>query len=260
MLLSLTLACAAPAAAQTRVWSEPTRTEQVDPRRMERAQVVTNPGPFDARLAGEWDLWVPGGVWYQSDGRTTYRRYTPGAAMNRLQIAADGGYTWEGRRGGLVEVRPWHAQGGVRYFQLPHPVGGTYDLYLCTGRAVETLCRGSEGRLMLLFGGVGGHAATGTRVGGTPSGVGAGVAARPAFSVGQAVQVQWQGSWYAARILRVDQGRYRVHYEGWADSWDEWVTADRIRANCRDRGHSPYARRRFPETYGTVRAGRPASA
>jgi hypothetical protein len=39
-------------------------------------RVVTNPGPFDARLAGEWDLWVPGGLWYQSDGRATYRRLT----------------------------------------------------------------------------------------------------------------------------------------------------------------------------------------
>lgn len=227
--------CAPGAAAQTQQWSIPTRTEQVDPRRMEWAEVVTNPGHIDPALAGAWDLWVPGGVWHRSDGRTTYRRYTPGAAMNRLQITADGGYAWDGRRGRLVEVRPWHAQAGVRYYQLPHPAGGTYDLYLCAGAAVETLCRGSEGKLMLLFGGVGGHAATGTRVGAAPPGSGSssgsGGAARPSFRVGQAVQVLSQGTWYPARVLRVDQGRYRVHYEGWADSWDEWVTADRIRAN-----------------------------
>ena len=147
---SLILACAVlplgAAAAQTQQWSTPTRTEQVDPRRMERAEVVANPRPFDARLAGAWELWVPGGVWYQSDGRTIYRRYSPGAAMNRLQIASDGSYAWNGRRGRLVEVRPWHAQAGVRYYQLPHPAGGTYDLYLCTGPAVERLCRGSQGR------------------------------------------------------------------------------------------------------------------
>lgn len=231
VLLSLALACAAPAASQTQQWSTPTRTEQVDPRRMERAEVVARPGPFDRALAGTWELWVPGGVWYQSDGRTTYRRYTPGAAMNRLRITAEGGYTWEGRRGRLVEVRPWHAQAGVRYFQLPHPAGGTYDLYLCSGAAVQALCRGSEGGLMLLFGGVGGLAATGTRAGGAPSGSGSAAPAQPSFRAGQAVQVQWQGSWYPARILQVGQGRYRVHYEGWADSWDEWVTADRIRAN-----------------------------
>lgn len=245
VLFSFALACAvlppgaARAAAQTQQWSTPTRTEQVDPRRMERAEVVANPAPFDPRLAGTWELWVPGGVWYQTDGRTAYRRYTPGAAMNRLQIAADGGYTWDGRRGRLVEVRPWHAQAAVRYYQLPHPGGGTYDLYLCTGAAVETLCRGSEGRLVLLFGGVGGHAATGTRAGGAGSTAGSGSspssgsneAARPSFRAGQAVRVLSQGTWYPARILRVDQDRYRVHYEGWADSWDEWVTADRVRAN-----------------------------
>lgn len=230
---ALFLACAPSASAQTGVWSEAPRTEQIDPRRMERAEIVRSPAAFDPRLAGTWELWVPGGVWYRTDGSTVYRRYTRGAAMNRLQIAADGSYTWEGRRGRLVEVRPWHAQPGVRYYHLPHPAGGEYEIYLCAGAALETLCR-AEGRLMLLFGGVGGHAATGTRVGGTAStrtAAPANGAARPQFRAGQVVQVEWQGSWYRARILRVDRGRYRVHYEGWADSWDEWVTPDRIRAN-----------------------------
>jgi len=261
VLLALALACAPPAAAQTQQWSTPTRTEQVDPRRMDRAEVVANPGPLDPAIPGAWELWVPGGIWYQTDGSTTYRIYSPGAAMNRLQISADGSYTWDGRRGRLVEVRPWHAQRGVRYYQVAHPGGGTYELYLCTGAVVETLCRGSAGKLVLLFGGAGGLAATGTRIGTAPQGTTApasgtatpatgagapasgttapvsgstpatGAGARPSFREGQAVQVLSAGTWYRARILRVEQGRYRVHYEGWADSWDEWVTADRIRAN-----------------------------
>lgn len=223
------------AGAQTQQWSTPTRTEQVDPRRMERAEVVAHPRPFDARLAGTWELWVPGGVWYQNDGRAIYRRYTPGAAMNRLEIARNGTFTWAGRRGRLVEVRPWHAQAGVRYYQLPHPGGGTYDLYLCTGAAAETLCRGSEGKVMLLFGDVGGHAATGTRIGETGSSSRSNPAsdesARAAFRAGQRVQVLWNGTWYRARILQVGRGRYRVHYEGWADMWDEWVPIDRVRSH-----------------------------
>lgn len=54
--------------------------------------------------------------------------------------------------------------------------------------------------------------------------------AAPAYTVGQAVQVEWRGSWYAAHILAVEPaGTYRIHYDGWSDSWDESVPPARIR-------------------------------
>ena len=51
------------------------------------------------------------------------------------------------------------------------------------------------------------------------------------LSVGQAVWIQWNGSWYAGSVLRVDpDGTALVHYDGYSDSFDESVTADRLRA------------------------------
>ncbi|MCB1170334.1 MAG: hypothetical protein KDK25_08370 [Leptospiraceae bacterium] len=50
------------------------------------------------------------------------------------------------------------------------------------------------------------------------------------YDVGQAVKVQWKGKWYEAQILKTkaDCSEYFIHYTGWSDSWDEWVTPDRI--------------------------------
>lgn len=51
------------------------------------------------------------------------------------------------------------------------------------------------------------------------------------LSVGQPVQVDWNGSWYAATVLALTEGgEVRIHYEGWADSYDEDVPRSRIRA------------------------------
>ena len=41
------------------------------------------------------------------------------------------------------------------------------------------------------------------------------------FAVGDAVQIEWKGTWYPGRILKVDAGRYRITCEGWSSSWDE---------------------------------------
>jgi hypothetical protein len=43
------------------------------------------------------------------------------------------------------------------------------------------------------------------------------------------VEVNWQGQWYSAQILKVDRGSHLIHYVGYDDSWDEWVSARRIR-------------------------------
>jgi hypothetical protein len=43
------------------------------------------------------------------------------------------------------------------------------------------------------------------------------------------VQVEWQGTWWAAEVVKTNGDRYFIHYTGWDNSWDEWVGPDRIR-------------------------------
>lgn len=47
---------------------------------------------------------------------------------------------------------------------------------------------------------------------------------------GDKVDVSWNGTWWQASILSVNGATYRVHYIGWASSWDENVGASRVRA------------------------------
>ena len=51
------------------------------------------------------------------------------------------------------------------------------------------------------------------------------------FKTGDAVDVEWNGAWWQGRVLSVNGGLYRVHYVGWAASWDESVTSARVRAS-----------------------------
>lgn len=99
------------------------------------------------------ELWVPGGIWYSTDGSTVFRNYTPGAAMNRLTIGSDGNYRWASGRGRLIEIRPWFAQEGERYFAVQMSPEARY----------MARYDAAKGRLNLFFWGVGGHAATGKR-------------------------------------------------------------------------------------------------
>lgn len=54
------------------------------------------------------------------------------------------------------------------------------------------------------------------------------------YRPGQAVRVMWQGGWYDATVVEIGSGRhagsYRIHYVGYGDNWEEYVTADRIAA------------------------------
>lgn len=50
-----------------------------------------------------------------------------------------------------------------------------------------------------------------------------------AFKPGDAVQVKWKGKWYDASVLKVGNGKYRIHYDQYDSSWDEWVTGERMR-------------------------------
>ena len=49
------------------------------------------------------------------------------------------------------------------------------------------------------------------------------------WQVGEYAEVLDGGVWRKSKILQTRENEYRIHYEGWADTWDEWVKPDRIR-------------------------------
>lgn len=54
-------------------------------------------------------------------------------------------------------------------------------------------------------------------------------AASDKFVPDSRVEVEWGGKWWPAEILERKESKYRIHYTGWSDSWDEWVTIERMR-------------------------------
>lgn len=49
------------------------------------------------------------------------------------------------------------------------------------------------------------------------------------YKAGDKVMVDWKGTPYKAVILKVEAGgRFRIHYEGYADSWDESIPSARL--------------------------------
>lgn len=51
-----------------------------------------------------------------------------------------------------------------------------------------------------------------------------------AFVVGDPVSVKWKGKWWPASVIEIGRnGRWKIHYDGYDNSWDEWVGADRIK-------------------------------
>mgnify|MGYP000450995843 CR=1 FL=1 len=51
----------------------------------------------------------------------------------------------------------------------------------------------------------------------------------PAWKKGAAVKVLWKGAWYDATIIAVKGAKFKIHYDGWSNSWDEWVGKARIK-------------------------------
>jgi hypothetical protein len=49
------------------------------------------------------------------------------------------------------------------------------------------------------------------------------------YQEGDPVQVLWKGAWYDAHILKSKGAQSFIHYDGYDNSWDEWVGPERIR-------------------------------
>lgn len=67
------------------------------------------------------------------------------------------------------------------------------------------------------------------RVAGGPGALQLGGPGYPAYQVGQAVKVQWKGSWYNAHILAIKSGKYLIKYDDYGSEWNEWVAVGRMR-------------------------------
>jgi len=48
------------------------------------------------------------------------------------------------------------------------------------------------------------------------------------FKVSNPVIVEWHGRWWPAKVLEVGENKWKIHYDGYSASWDEWVGPERI--------------------------------
>ena len=48
------------------------------------------------------------------------------------------------------------------------------------------------------------------------------------FKVDDPVVVEWHGRWWPAKVLEVGNNKWKIHYDGYSASWDEWVGPERI--------------------------------
>ncbi len=49
------------------------------------------------------------------------------------------------------------------------------------------------------------------------------------FAVGTRVDAEWHRRWYPAVVLEARLGIHHIHYDGFGNEWDEWVSSRRIR-------------------------------
>ncbi|MDZ8068429.1 MAG: agenet domain-containing protein [Nostoc sp. DedQUE08] len=51
---------------------------------------------------------------------------------------------------------------------------------------------------------------------------------RASFQTGDAVRILWKGKWYPGQVLEVSNDLYKITYDGYDSSWDEWVEPARV--------------------------------
>ncbi|WP_207493273.1 agenet domain-containing protein [Aridibaculum aurantiacum] len=59
------------------------------------------------------------------------------------------------------------------------------------------------------------------------------------FNAGSSVEIYWSGSWYKGKVNEVKDGKYKISYDGWSSTWDEWVGTDRLRAPGSKKEYKP---------------------
>ncbi len=48
------------------------------------------------------------------------------------------------------------------------------------------------------------------------------------YPLNEEVYVEWEGKFYDAKVLKVEDGFHYITYVGWDESWNEWLTENRI--------------------------------
>jgi hypothetical protein len=48
-------------------------------------------------------------------------------------------------------------------------------------------------------------------------------------ATGEKVEIFWGNKWWPGVVVKREGQRAFVHYDGWSDSFNEWVTPDRVR-------------------------------
>lgn len=197
-------------------------------------------------ILGSWEVWIPGAILYVEKDQQVYQSHSKGAEMATLKINKDLSYTWGDSKGILELVKPWHAEVGKNYYRFKDKKGNTYDFWY----------KNAEDKLIILFGEVGGHAATGTRISGNivksnkyltktetdalvsnksekiikPQQIDYKKDHKLSFKIGDKVHIQWKEQWYSGYILEQNkQGLIKVRYDNWGSAWDEWVTPNRLK-------------------------------
>lgn len=55
------------------------------------------------------------------------------------------------------------------------------------------------------------------------------VACQRTYRVGDEVMVDWEGKEYPATILTAEPAKFKIHYEGYDETWDEVVPKSRVK-------------------------------
>lgn len=55
------------------------------------------------------------------------------------------------------------------------------------------------------------------------------LAAPPRYPTGTEVEVNWQGEWWPAQVLKQKDGTHLIRYDGYGSEWDEWAPPERLR-------------------------------
>ena len=46
---------------------------------------------------------------------------------------------------------------------------------------------------------------------------------------GDTVQARWGEQWFDATVVRREGRRVLIHYDGWSNNFDEWLSAERLK-------------------------------